>query len=118
MNKNKPTTDNNIPSKILKGNGDICAPYITKIYGDSVNEGIFPYALKHADITPGHKKGENTNKDNYRPVSILPTISKIFERNMYKDIDNYMQRYLSPSLCGFRKGYSAQHCLLAMLENF
>ena len=37
---------------------------------------------------------------------------------MYSDIDNYMQKYLSPSLCGFRKGYSTQHCLLAMLEKW
>ena len=118
LNVNKPTTDNNIPSKILKENSDICAPYITHIYENSVNKGIFPSALKHADITPGHKKDETTLKDNYRPVSILPTVSKIFERNMYKDIDDFMQKYMSSSLCGFRKGYNTQHCLLAMLEKW
>ena len=118
LNNNKPTTDNNIPPKILKQNINICTPYLTKIYGDSVNTENFPAALKKADITPGHKKGVTTDKGNYRPVSILPSVSKFFERNMYRDIDNYMQRYLSPSLCGFRKGYSTQHCLLVMLENF
>ena len=117
LNNNKPTTDNNIPSKILKENGNICAPYLAKIYADSVNEGNFPSALKNADITPGHKKGETTIKDSYRPVSTLPTVSKFFERIMYRDIDNYMQKYLSPSLCGFRKGYSTPQYLLTMLEN-
>ena len=57
---------------------------------DSVNSSNFPSALKHADITPGHKKDETTQKGNYRPVSILPTVSKIFERNMYNEIDIYM----------------------------
>ena len=118
LNKNKPTTENNIPSKILREHRDICAPFLTKIYSDSVNTCIFPSALKHADITPGHKKDETTLKDNYRPVSILPTVSKIFERNMYRDIDTYMQIYLSPNLCGFRKGYSTQHPLIAMIEQW
>ena len=104
LNKNKPTTENNIPAKILIENAVPCAPIITQIYNNSVTEGNFPSALKDADITPGHKKEEKTFKGNYRPVSVLPTVSKIFERNMYKDIDTYMLKFLSPKLCGFRKG--------------
>ena len=61
-------------------------------------------------------KDETTLKDNYRPVSILPTVSKIYERIMYRDIESYMQKYLSPKLCGFRKGYSTQQSLIAMIE--
>ena len=118
LNKNKPTTDNNIPAKILTEHTELCAPILTKIYGDSVVAGNFPSALKKADIIPGHKKGDTTLKDNYRPVSILPTVSKIYERNMYKDIDNYMQKYLSPKLCGFRKGYSTQYALIDMIEKW
>ena len=116
LNKNKPTTDNNIPSKILVENADICTPFLTKIYNDSVDDSIFPSNLKNADMTPGHKKEEKTFKENYRPVSVLPTVSKIFEKNMYKDIDLYMKSYMSPYLCGFRKGYSTQDCLVIMLE--
>ena len=70
-----------------------------------------------ADITQAHKKEETTNKGNYRPVSILPSISKI-KGNMYEDIYMYMDKYLSPYLCGFRMGYSAQHCLTIMLEQW
>ena len=117
LNKNKPTTDNNIPVKMLKEHSNICAPHLTKIYGDLVNLGNFPFALKLADITLAYKKNESTLKDNYRPISILPTVSKIFERYMYNDIDSYMERFLSPRLCGFRKGHSTRHCLLFMLEN-
>ena len=71
-----------------------------------------------ADITAGHKKFDKSNKANYRPVSILPTISKVFERNMFEQIDTYMSDYLSQCLCGFRKGYNTQSCLIIMLEKW
>ena len=44
------------------------------------------------------------------------TVSKIYERNMYTDIDSYMKDHMSPFLNGFRKGYSTQHCLVYMIE--
>ena len=116
LNINKPTTFNNIPAKILVDAKFICSPYITKIYNDSKNESKFPGSLKMADISPVHKKDDLSNKTNNRPVSILPFISKIFERDMYNQICLYMDEHLSHFLCGFRKGYSAQHCLSIMLE--
>ena len=118
LNKNKPTTSKTIPAKILKTCNDICAGKLTKIYNDSKESSNFPEPLKMADITPAHKKDETTNKRNYRPVSILPAISKIHERDMYNQINKYMNTHLSSYLCGFRKGYSAQHCLMMMLERW
>ena len=87
------------------------------IYNEFIQNSNFPLPLKKADITPAHKKNETTNKENYRPVSILPSISKDFERNMYDQIYMYMNKHLSNYLCGFRKGYSTQYCLIVMLEN-
>ena len=86
LNINKPTTFNNIPANILGDAKFICLPYIPKIYNDSKNEIKFPGSLKMADISPVHKKDDLSNKTNYRPVSILPSISKIFERDMYNQI--------------------------------
>ena len=118
LNINKPTTFNNIPAKVLADNSDICSPIITKIYNNSILNSNFPGPLKKADITPAHKKDDRTKKENYRPVSILPSISKIFERNMYDQICLYMNNHLSKYLCGFRKGYNTQHCLMIMLEKW
>ena len=53
---------------------------------------------------------------NYYPISLLPIISKIFEKHMYSQILIYIEKFLSPSLFGFRKGHSTEHCLLRMLE--
>ena len=114
----KPTTFNNIPAKILVENSDICSNVISKIYNESILNSNFPGTLKKADITPVHKKDEMTNKENYRPVSILPSISNNFERNMYDQIYTYMNNHLSNYLCGFRQGYSTQYCLISMLEKW
>ena len=81
--KKKLTTFNNIPIRLLVENNDIISPFITDICNESISNVVFPDSLKLADITPAHKKEERTKMDNYRPVSILPSISKIFERNMY-----------------------------------
>ena len=66
--------------------------------------------MKNTIITPVHKKGTKTSKDNYRLVSILSNISKIYDRIMFKQISGYFETILSKFRCGFRKGFSAQRC--------
>ena len=58
-----------------------------------------------------------TSKDNYRPISILPNISKIYEKCLYNEIETYFDEILSKYQCGFRKGFNAQHCLVSMIKN-
>ena len=97
-------------------NVDISTSYITKLFNDSVLSSICPENLKMADITPTHKKEETILKNNYRPVSILPCVSKLFEQNMYDQIWQFMERHLSAHLCGFREGYSREYFSMVMLE--
>ena len=107
-----------IPTKLLKMNSDIIFEPICAAYNNSLTSQTFPSKLKMADITPVHKKGESTNKENYRPVSILPVISKLFEKTMYCQIYTYINQYLSHKLCGFRKGLNSQYALIYMLESW
>ena len=118
LDKKKASTFNNIPTRILVENNDIISPYITEMYNDSKSKADFPSSLKLADITPAHENNDRSTKNNYRPVSILPSISKVFERNMFDQISTYIDKYLSPFLCGFRKGFSTQYCLTVMLERW
>ena len=67
--------------------------------------------LKYANITPVHKKDENTKTSNYRPISVLPVVSKRIERILHKQISHYIDQYLSKFLCGYRKGYNVQQAL-------
>ena len=117
LNTNKATQSTDIPTKLIKENSDIFGDFIFGNYNNCVSSSIFPNFLKNAIITPVHKKGAKSSKDNYRPVSILSNISKIYERLLFKQIE-YFEPILSKFQCGFRKGYSAQHCLLAKLEKW
>ena len=65
-----------------------------------------------------HKKDSKSKKDHYRPISVSPNISKIYERFFFKQISEYFEQFLSKYQCGFRKGFSAQHSLLSMLEKW
>ena len=89
------------------------------IWNDQILKKLkFPDNLKLADITPLHKKLETVLKENYRPVSVLAVVSKIFERIMDKQTDAYMEKYLSQFICGYRKRHGPQHALLYMIERW
>ena len=76
----------------------------------------FPTSMKYADVILIHKKDDKTDKENHRPIMILPNLSKVYERLMYNQIYPYFDTLFSKFQCGFRKGFNAQHCLLAMIE--
>ena len=79
----------NIPPKLLKENNDICALVIYNDINKNISKGKFPSNLKKADISPIFKKIERLLKVNYRPVSILPTLSKIYENILYPQMYEY-----------------------------
>ena len=83
FNLNKATTFDSIPVKILKLNVLACTNALIIIYNKSIADGYFPGDLKNADITPIFKREDRHDKRNYRLVSILSAISKVFERLMY-----------------------------------
>ena len=83
-----------------------------------VRDSIFPDELNMADITPVYKDDERMDKKTYRHISILPSVSKTFEKMIHRQIDMQMRAHLSPFLCGFRAEYSTQYCLLYMLEKW
>ena len=78
----------------------------------------FPENLKLADVTPIFKKKDETFVENYKPVSVLPTVSKILERIIQKQIANYIEKILSPFLCEYRKGFSTQYAFLSLIERW
>ena len=115
MSNNK-ASGGEIPLNILK-ESRFTYKMLTNCINDAiVGEDIFPDSLKFGDITPVHKEDETTNKGNYRPISVLPLISKIFERIIHDQLSEYLEKYLNSILCGFRKGHSTQHALFKLLQ--
>ena len=78
----------------------------------------FPDKLKVADVIPVFEKEDPNNKANYRPICLLPIISKILERVFFEQVEKLSEKILSPKLRGFRKGHSTQHTLLDLLKNW
>ena len=118
LESKKANTSNGIPTKDLKESSDIVGTYILDLINNVITNSTFDDHLKYADVIPIHKKDDATNKKNYRPVSVLPNISKNFERIMQKQICAHVDNFLSPFLCGYRKGYNSQHALLSLIERF
>ena len=88
---------------------------LTLIINQSLLTGIFPDKLKVAKITPIFKKGDSLLLGNYRPISLLPSISKLFEKVVYQQIYQYftINKLFSPGQYGFRNNHS---CELANIE--
>ena len=107
-----------IKTNLLKKNLDFFAKYTCDDINDSIRSSKFLNELKQADIVSAYRKKSKLSKENYRPISILPNVSKIYERCLYDQIANYFEHIFSRYQCGFRKGYSAQQCLLAMTEKW
>ena len=105
LNKNK-ATSGNIPTKTLKTIArDICVP-LTDCINSAILNGVFPDELKLADVTPLYKKSDPEDKTNYRPISVLPSLSKVYEKILYKELNPFFETKLSPHLCRFRSKYS------------
>ena len=118
MNVSKATGPVSVPTSILKQFTDeIMVPLVSTI-NKSLNEGIFPDILKSASVCPIYKKGERTICANYRPISLLSNLSKLFEKAMYSRIELFLSNFetIYKLQFGFRKKHSTEHALLSMIE--
>ena len=123
LNPKKATTFQNIPCKLLKENAKTCTEILTDIINTDISNNFYPDKLKLADVPPIFKKDKTkrndpTDKKSYRPISVLPATSKVYERLMQAQIIDFISEKLSPFLCGYRKGYSAQHALILLIEHW
>ena len=85
-------------------------------FNNSLLQKTFPEDLKLGDITSLFKNDEATKKRNYRPITVLSALSKVFERLLYAQMIGYADTILVPYLCGFRKGFNTQHALLRLMD--
>ena len=118
LNVAKASQDSDIPTKIIKKNSDIFSDILFKEFNKALEICKFASCLKMANVTPVYKKGNRSDKDNYCPVSILPNLSKIFERSLRKQVFTFYEDILSKYQCGFRKEHSVQYYLLALIEKW
>ena len=81
----------NIPNKILKDSCQVVAPFLTDIFLNfSITSNIFPDDLKIGKVSPVHKSGNRDDLNNYRPITVLPKIARVFERLLYDQMYTYL----------------------------
>ena len=99
-----------------------CIPYITeiltKIFNKCVEEGVYPDILKIARVTALPKSGDDSDADNFRPISILPQINKVFEKLIHQRLLSFLKKFriLSPQQFGFLKKHSTSHSVTCLYE--
>ena len=106
-----------IPTKILKER-EFTFDVLTNCINKSIETGYFADSLKLANVAPVFKKEDPFDKSNYKPVSILPLLSKLYEKVIYNQLSYYSESFLNNILCGFQKAHSMQHALLKLLQSW
>ena len=89
---------------------------LCKIFNDSILEGIFPTSMKQSEVIPLYKGKEMDERINYRPISLLITVSKVLEKLIYKRLYSFLNANgtLFTSQYGFRKNHSCEHAILEL----
>ena len=93
LNNNKASKHFDIVTKIIKSN--IFSDFLYASINSSIKSSLFPSCLKTADITSIYKEGKKDLKANYRPVNILPVLSKLYEKSMLKHISEFFENIFS-----------------------
>ena len=90
----KAVKETNIPVKLLKRNAEYFPEYICHQFNKAICASKFPASFKFANVTPVFKQDSRNQKDNYRPISILPIISKIFDKLIYRQLSNHFDNII------------------------
>jgi hypothetical protein len=93
---------------------------LAAVINSCIEKGVFPDCLKVASVTPLHKGGDKNNPNNYIPISLLSTISKIIERHISNELNNYLNEtsVLNEHQSGFRQYHSCQTALLRLVDSW
>ena len=110
LKSSKAPGHDNFPPRFLKDGTTIIGEPLTHIINLSLRTAVVPGKMKIAKFVPLFKSGSKTSVENYRPISVLPALSKIFERTVYDQLSNYLEHnnLLTTSQFGFRKRYNTE----------
>ena len=116
LDGSKATPVGDIPTDMLKQTIHTHLPIMTQII--SIDNNCYPHDLKLAEVSSVFKKKDDLDKENFRPVSALSHVPKVFKRILYQQIEGFMKDKLSNLLTGFRKNHNTQHYFMSMLESW
>ena len=109
-----------ISARLVKDSAEVICQTLTLIFNRSLQQGIFPEDLKTAFVSPIFKDGDKADCSNYRPISVLSIVAKIFEKIVYNQLITYIDEnnILSNNQFGFRKSHSTSTSMLDATNNW
>ena len=120
LDPRKSTGLDGVGTRILKMACYIISPSIAALINKSITSGSFPNQLKQAKVYPIFKNGSKDDPSNYRPISILPTISKIFEKHVNSHLIGHLNKHKLIHECqsGFRQKHSCNTALVKLIDKW
>ena len=117
---NKSTGTDNIGPMILNVSAPFIVSPLTYIFNRIIDSGIYPNILKNAKVSPIFKSGGKCLPTNYRPISVLPVISKLIEKHISRHMYQYLAKYnlLHDAQSGFRSNHSCQTALINIIDKW
>ena len=114
LNVNKASGHDQIGNLLLKEAGPFISVVLASLFNNSLQSGVFPETWKRARVIPIFKKGNKNDVNNYRPVSLLPCVSKVFEKLIFNHLFDYLREHsiITPKQSGFMPGDSCTNQLL------
>merc|ERR1712030_155306 len=118
LKQNKSPGQDEFTARFLKISSNMIVPILCEIFNLSIKTGEYPDPLKIAKVIPIFKKGDPSLASNYRPISVLSCINKIFERLIFNRIYKYLEKFniLYEFQYGFRQGHSTTHALVEIVD--
>ena len=119
IKRSKSTGIDDLPPNMLKDAAPAISAPLTYLINQSLETGLFPTAWKAAKIIPIHKSGSYSNLDNYRPISILPVLSKVIEKVIHRQLLTFLEesKLLSKFQFGFRPKLSTELATTLLLDD-
>ena len=114
LNSSKACGFENVPNKLYKTIAPIISLFLTNVFNKCYDLGTFPAILKYAKVIPLYKSGQKDLVNNYRPISLLSPIAKVFEKLLFIRLDKFFsyKKVISNQQFGFRKGYSTELAII------